>query len=99
MIKTGFQLVYHTVYASSSRCIKTHHITTPNITLHRLNNFISQDFNYYPFLTYIYIIYIILIEIIIIFNCNGVTATQLTTLVKVNQSHYRPGVAQWVPGS
>jgi hypothetical protein len=76
MIKIGFQLVYHTIYTSSRCCIKTHHITTPNITLHRLNSF-----NHYPFLTYIYITYIILTEIIIIFNCYGVTATLLTTFV------------------
>jgi hypothetical protein len=69
MIKTGFQLVYYTVYTSSRCWIKTHHIATPNVTLHRLNNFISQDFKHYPFLTYTYIIYIIVTEIIINFNC------------------------------
>jgi len=48
-----------------------------------VNNFDSQDFNHYPFLTQIYITYIILTEIIIIiiFNSNGVTAAQLTTFV------------------
>ena len=29
--------------------IKTHHITVSSITLHRLNNFNSQNFNHYPF--------------------------------------------------
>jgi len=56
----------------------------PNVltsnTPHRLNNFNSQDFNNYP-LTYIFISYIILTKIIIIFNCYGVTVTQLTTFV------------------
>jgi len=35
-------------------------------------------FKHYPFNIYIYII---LTEIIIIYNCHGVTATQLTTFV------------------
>ena len=83
MIKTGFEPVYHTGYTSSRHCNKTHHITTPNTTLHRLNNFISQDFNHYPFLTYTCITYIIVTEIIIIFHCYGVTVTQLTTLVSL----------------
>jgi hypothetical protein len=59
----------------------TRHITVSRITLCRLINFDSQDFNHYPFLTYINITYIILTVIIIIFNCYGVTATQLTTFV------------------
>ena len=45
------------------------------------NDFISQYFNHYPFLTYIYITYTIFTEIIIISNCYAVTATQLTTFV------------------
>ena len=36
-----------------------------------------------PFVTYIYITYIILTEIIVIFNCYGVTMTQLTTFVSL----------------
>jgi hypothetical protein len=46
-----------------------------------LNDFQSQDFNHFPFLTYIYITYIILTEIVIIFNCYEVTVTQLTIFV------------------
>jgi hypothetical protein len=65
----------------STRCTKTHHITTPNITPHRLKKFKSPNFNHYPFLTSIYIIHIILTEIIIILNCCGMTATQLITFV------------------
>jgi hypothetical protein len=60
---------------------KTHHITISSTTPHRLNNLNSQDFNHCPFLNYISITYIILNEIIIIFNCYGVTVTQLTTFV------------------
>jgi hypothetical protein len=50
-------------------------------TAYRLNNFNSQDFNQYPFLTYIYITCIILIENRVIFKCYGMTATKLTTFV------------------
>ena len=47
------------------------------------NDFISQYFNHYPFLTYIYITYIILTEITVICNCYTVTATQLNTFVSL----------------
>jgi hypothetical protein len=55
--------------------------TTPSTHHDSPNDFKSQDFNHYPFLTYICITYIIINETIIIFNCYGVTATQLTTFV------------------
>jgi len=64
---------------SPTRCIKTHHITTSNITPPTPHNFNPTDFNHYPFLTYIFSTYIIVTEIIIIFNCYRVTETQLTT--------------------
>ena len=48
---------------------------------HRLNNFNSQEFNHYPFLTCIYITYVILTDILIFFNCYGVTTTQLIIFV------------------
>jgi len=56
-------------------------------TPQRLNHFNSQDFNNYP-LTFIFIPYIILTEIIIIFNCYGVTVTQLTTFVPLYSCNY-----------
>ena len=52
---------------SPTRYIKTHHITSPNITPHRQNNFISQDVNHYPLITYICITFIISTKIILIF--------------------------------
>ena len=74
-----FQPVYHTVHTSPTRWIKTHHTTASVITPHRLNDFNSQDFNHYTFLTCIYIklrglspranyTYIILTEVIITFK-------------------------------
>ena len=54
---------------------------TSSVTQHTLNDLKSQDFNQYPLLTYSYIAYIMLTEVIIIFNCNGVTAGQLTAFV------------------
>jgi len=50
-----------------------------SIIPHRHNEFKSQDFNHYPFLNYIYIAYTFPTEIIIIFNCDGVVATQNNT--------------------
>ena len=44
-VSSSHQTVHHTVYTSPTLCIKTHHITTSSITLHRQNNFKSQDFN------------------------------------------------------
>jgi hypothetical protein len=44
--------VYHNVNTSTIRWIEAHHITASSITPHRPNNFHSQDFNYYPFLTH-----------------------------------------------
>jgi len=58
-----FQTVHHTIYTSPTRRTKTHHITTPNVTPHRLNDFKTPHFNHYPFLTSIFITYIILTEI------------------------------------
>ena len=55
---------------------KTHHIPISRIIPHTLNDFKSQDFNHYPFLNYTYIIYIFSTEIIIIFDFDGVVATQ-----------------------
>jgi len=71
------------VHTSCSCWIKTHYITASSITPHRLNNFNPQDFKHYPLVTSIYIAYVILNEIIIIFNCYGVTVTQLTTFVSL----------------
>jgi hypothetical protein len=59
----------------------TRHITASRIVPGRLNNFNSQDFNHYPFLTNIYITYTILTVIIIILNCYGMMLTQLTRFV------------------
>ena len=75
------QPVYRTVYTSPTRYTKTRHVSTRSITLHLLKNFSSQGFNHLQYLNYIYIKYIILTEIIIIFNCCGMTTTQLTTFV------------------
>ena len=55
---------------------KTHHIPISRIIPHTFNDFKSQDFNHYPLLNYTYIIYIFSTEIIIIFDCDGVVATQ-----------------------
>jgi len=55
-------------------------LTTSVTTLHRPEDFKSQDFNICPFLTHIYMTYIMLTKIVI-FNCYGVMVTQLTTLV------------------
>ena len=76
-----FQPVYHTVYTSPKRYTKTRHATTASITLHGQKNFSSQDFNHFQYLNYICITDIILTEIIIVFNCCGVTTTQLTAIV------------------
>ena len=76
--------VYHTVYTSPTCWIKTPHIITSRITLHRLNSLNSKDFNHYPVLTYTHITYTILTEITI-FNYYVVTSTQLTTVDKKNQ--------------
>jgi hypothetical protein len=46
-----FQPVCHTTYTSPTRYTITHHITAPSITPHRINKFISQDINLYPFVT------------------------------------------------
>jgi hypothetical protein len=67
----------------------TRHITATSNAPRRLNKFNFQDFNHYPFLTYINITYIILTVIIIIFNCYGVTSTQLTIPIS------RPTDATW----
>jgi hypothetical protein len=71
----------HTICTSPTCWITYHHTPTSSTTLHRLNNFNSQDFNHHQFLIYIYITYIIVTEIVIILNCCGVTVTQLTTFV------------------
>ena len=55
---------------------KIHNITISSIIPQRPNGFKSKDFNHCPFLKYTCIIYIFSTEIIIIFNCDGVTATQ-----------------------
>jgi len=49
------QPVHHTVHTSPTRCTETHHTTASSVTPHRINNFNSQIFNHYPFLTHIYI--------------------------------------------
>ena len=74
-----FQPVHHNVNTSPTRYIKTHHITTSSINLHRPNYFNPPDVTDHPLLTYIYITYVISTEIIILFNCYWLTATQLTT--------------------
>jgi hypothetical protein len=76
----GTQPVNHTVNTSSTRWIKTHHLTASSITPHTLNNINCQDFNNYTFLTYIYNTYIILTENIM---CYRVMVIQLTTLVRL----------------
>ena len=58
-----------------------HYIPVHQASLSTDKNFNSQDFNHYPFLTYSDITYIILTEIIIIFNCYGVAATQINTIL------------------
>jgi len=60
------QPVYHTINTSPTCWIKTHHTTASIITLHRPNNFNSQDFNNCQLLTHIYITYKILTKIIIL---------------------------------
>ena len=55
---------------------KIHNITISSIIPQRPNGFKSKDFNHCPFLKYTCIIYIFSTEIIIIFNCDGVAATQ-----------------------
>jgi hypothetical protein len=57
------QPVYHTVYTSPARCIKTRITASSIITPHRLNDFNSQDFNHKPLLT---LFMLILTEIVII---------------------------------
>ena len=76
---------------------RTHIITISRIIPHRRNNFKSQDFNYYPFLNYIYIIYIFSSFIIIIFNCDGVVATQhnICTFVVVNNNSSNSNNNKW----
>ena len=78
LVGTQFQPVQHT---SPTRCIKTQHISAPSITPHRLKDCNSKDVNHNPFLTYICITRIILTKFIKLFNCYGVTATQLTKCV------------------
>ena len=84
-VTSSLRFLYHTLcmnfYPKDSQdCLhfgyKTHHITISSIILHRLIDFKSQDFNHYPFLYYIYIACIFSTEFIIIFNCDGVAATQ-----------------------
>ena len=53
------------------------------LTLQRPNNFNYQDFNHHLLLTHISITHIILTEIMTIFSCYAVTATKLTTLVRL----------------
>jgi hypothetical protein len=55
--------------------------TTPSTHHDSPNDFKSQDFNHYPFLTYICINCVIITETAIMFNCYRMTATQLTTFV------------------
>ena len=59
------QLAHHTINTSPTHQIKTHHITACH-HFARPNNFKSQDFNDYQFLTSIYIIYITVTEIVIL---------------------------------
>jgi len=65
----------------SIRWIRAHHVTTSSINPYRQNDFKSQYFNYYPYLTYIYIKHIVLTEIITFLNWYGVTAAQLTKFI------------------
>ena len=72
------QPVYHNVNKSHTRWIKTHDITSSDISHHRPNNFNSQDFNDYPFIKlYLYDLYNFNRNYN--FNCSGVMVTQLTT--------------------
>ena len=84
-VTSSLRFLYHTVcmnfYTKDGQdCLhfgyETHLITISSIILHRLIYFKSQDFKHYPFLNYIYISYIFSTEIKIIFNCDGVAATQ-----------------------